>query len=44
MKITEDVPKYAADQGLNEDDAVESGLRESAEFAGKGSELHAEVK
>ena len=29
MKITEDVRKYAAEQGIAENEALESGLRES---------------
>lgn len=37
MKITEDVRKYAAEQGLAEDEAVRHGLQEkSAEFAKTG--------
>ena len=30
MKITEDVRKYAAEQGLSESDALESGMQEKA--------------
>jgi phosphomethylpyrimidine synthase len=42
MKITEDVRKYAAEQGLAENQALESGLREkSKEFVEKGAELYA---
>jgi phosphomethylpyrimidine synthase len=42
MKITEDVRKYAAEHGLTEDQAVESGLDEKArEFLDKGAELYA---
>jgi phosphomethylpyrimidine synthase len=44
MKITEDVRKYAAEQGLAESDALESGLKEKAkQFAEKGSELYAKA-
>ena len=42
MKITEDVRKYAAEQGLAEAEALESGMKEkSKEFAEKGSEVYA---
>jgi phosphomethylpyrimidine synthase len=41
MKITEDVRKYAAEQGISENEALEKGLREkSAEFVGKGAEVY----
>jgi phosphomethylpyrimidine synthase len=44
MKIAEDVRKYAAEQGINETDSVESGLKEKAkEFIGKGSEVYAKT-
>ena len=44
MKITEDVRKYAAEQGLAESEALEKGLKEkSAEFAEKGSEVYAKA-
>ena len=37
MKITEDVRKYAAEQGISENEALEKGLKEkSAEFAKAG--------
>src|SRR4051812_12472154 len=37
MKITEDVRRYAAEQGLAEDDAVKRGMEEkAAEFAKEG--------
>ena len=37
MKITEDVRKYAAEQGLAEDAAVEKGMQAKAsEFAATG--------
>ena len=41
MKITEDVRKYAAQQGIEESAAIEQGLREkSEEFATTGSEVY----
>ena len=44
MKITEDVRKYAAEQGITESEAVESGLKEKArEFVDKGAELYASL-
>ena len=44
MKITEDVRKYAAEQGLAESEAVESGLQAKAkEFADKGAEVYAKA-
>jgi len=44
MKITEDVRKYAAEQGLAEAEALESGLQAKAkEFANKGAEIYAKV-
>jgi phosphomethylpyrimidine synthase len=44
MKITEDVRKYAAEQGLAEAEALESGLQAKAkEFANKGAEVYAKV-
>lgn len=44
VKITEDVRKYAAEQGLAEAEALESGMKEkSKEFAEKGSELYAKA-
>jgi phosphomethylpyrimidine synthase len=40
MKITEDVRKYAAEQGIAEEEAVKKGMEEkSREFTEKGSEL-----
>ena len=40
MKITEDVRKYAAGQGIEESQALEKGLKEkSAEFVEKGAEV-----
>lgn len=44
VKITEDVRKYAAEQGLAEAEALESGMKEkSREFAEKGAELYAKA-
>jgi len=42
MKITEDVRKFAAEQGISEEAAFEVGLQEKAkEFVEKGSEVYA---
>ena len=42
MKITEDVRKYAAEQGLSEADALNAGMAEkSREFTESGSEIYA---
>ena len=44
MKITEDVRKYAAEQGLAESEALESGMQEKRkEFAEQGSEVYAKA-
>ncbi len=44
MKITEDVRKYAAEQGVSEREALRKGMREkSREFAEKGSEIYAKT-
>ena len=44
IRITEDVRKYAADQGLSEEEAVKTGLNEKAkEFIKKGSEVYAKT-
>jgi phosphomethylpyrimidine synthase len=44
MKITEDVRKYAAQHGLTNDAAIESGLRKKAEeFAKGGAEVYAKT-
>ena len=44
MKITEDVRKYAAEQGISENEALESGLKEKAkEFPEKGAEIYAKA-
>jgi hypothetical protein len=42
MKITQDVRKYAAEQGINENEALESGMQQKAKaFAEKGAEIYA---
>jgi phosphomethylpyrimidine synthase len=44
MKITEDVRKYAAEQGLAEESAIEEGLKQKAtEFAESGAEVYAKL-
>ena len=44
MKITEDVRKYAAEQGISEGEALKKGMEEkSREFTEKGSELYAKA-
>jgi phosphomethylpyrimidine synthase len=41
MKITEDVRKYAAEQGIAAEQAVEQGMREkSSEFQRAGAEIY----
>jgi phosphomethylpyrimidine synthase len=41
MKITEDVRKYAAEQGVSENEALEKGLKEkSGEFVEEGAEVY----
>ncbi len=41
MKITEDVRRYAEEQGLTDQEAIERGMREkSEEFKEKGSEVY----
>ncbi len=41
VKITEDVRKYAAQQGIEESAAIEQGLREKAEeFQHAGAEIY----
>ena len=43
-KITEDVRKYAAEQGISENEALAKGLKEkSAEFVEKGAEIYAKA-
>lgn len=44
MKITEDVRKYAAEQGINENEAIEKGLKEkSTEFVERDTEVYAKA-
>jgi len=44
MKITEDVRKYAAEQGISDEAALQKGMEEkSREFTEKGSELYAKA-
>ena len=42
MKIIEDVRRYAAQQGITEEAAIEEGLKQKAtEFTKSGSEVYA---
>ena len=44
VKITEDVRKYAAEQGIAEEAALKKGMEEkSRQFTEKGSELYAKA-
>jgi len=44
MKITEDVRKYAAEQGLKDEEALKRGMQEkSEEFVRKGAEVYSKV-
>jgi phosphomethylpyrimidine synthase len=44
MKITEDVRKYAAEQELSEDKALQTGMEQKArEFLEQGAKLYAET-
>ena len=44
MKPTEDVRKYAAEQGIAEEAAPAKGMAEkSKEFVGKGAEVYAKA-
>ena len=44
MKITEDVRKYAAEQGVSEQEALQKGMEEkSKEFVEKGAEVYAQA-
>ena len=44
MKITEDVRKYAAEQGISEPEALQKGMEEkSGEFTRSGAELYAKA-
>jgi phosphomethylpyrimidine synthase len=43
MKITEDVRKYAAEQGIAEEEAIARGLQQkAAEFQYSGAELYSQ--
>jgi hypothetical protein len=45
MKITEDVRKYAAEQGLREDEALHKGIGDkAAQFAQTGAELYSKAE
>jgi len=42
MRITEDVRRYAEEQGLTTEAAIEAGLKAKAEeFRGQGGEIYA---
>jgi phosphomethylpyrimidine synthase len=44
MRITEDVRKYAAQQGIAEEAAIEDGLKQKAtEFTKSGAEIYAKT-
>jgi phosphomethylpyrimidine synthase len=44
MKITEDVRKYAAAEGIAEGDALGAGMEQkSREFADAGAEIHSKA-
>jgi phosphomethylpyrimidine synthase len=44
MKITEDVRKYAAEQGISDEEALKKGLQEkSKEFIEKGADVYAKA-
>jgi phosphomethylpyrimidine synthase len=44
MKITEDVRKYAAEQGISGDEAVHRGMEQkSRKFTEKGAEIYAKA-
>jgi phosphomethylpyrimidine synthase len=44
MRITEDVGKYAAEQGLRDSEALETGMQDKArEFTEGGAELYAKT-
>jgi phosphomethylpyrimidine synthase len=44
MKITEDFRRYAAEQGVTEDQAVKRGLEEkTVEFARAGGDLYKKI-
>jgi phosphomethylpyrimidine synthase len=44
MRITEDVRRYAAEKGMTESEALESGMQEKRkEFVKSGAELYTKV-
>jgi phosphomethylpyrimidine synthase len=44
MKITEDVRRYAADQGVSKEEALKRGMEaKSKEFVEKGAEVYAKA-
>jgi phosphomethylpyrimidine synthase len=44
MKITEDIRRFAREEGLEDGQAIEAGMRKKAdEFKGSGSELYVEA-
>jgi phosphomethylpyrimidine synthase len=44
MRITEDVRRYAAEQGITEEAAIQQGLEQKAtEFTRSGSEIYAKT-
>lgn len=44
MRITEDVRRYAKEQGITDEAAIEEGLKQKAtEFVDKGAELYAKT-
>ncbi len=44
MKITEDVRKYATEQGLAEEEALKKGMEEkSKEFVSNGAEVYSQA-
>jgi phosphomethylpyrimidine synthase len=44
MKITKDVRKYAAEQGIAEEEALKRGMEEkSKEFVQRGAEVYTKI-
>jgi hypothetical protein len=44
VKVTEDVRKFAAEQGITEESAIEEGLKQKAtEFTKSGAEVYAKA-
>jgi phosphomethylpyrimidine synthase len=44
MKITEDVRKYAAEQGISDEQALQSGMEQKArDFNQAGAEIYAKA-